>query len=89
MNSAIKNLWYGHISPCENCGVGDPEIEMLSMLMNRNHESLCKELSAPQKALFEKYADWSDQYARYLSACAFREGFRLGCQLTGEALSEP
>ena len=88
MNSAIENLWYGNISPCENCGVGDPEIETLSLLINRNQETLCKQLPAPQKELFEKYAEWFDKYARYIAASAFRDGFRLGCQLTGEALSE-
>lgn len=88
MNSAIENLWYGRLSPCENCGVGDPEIETLNMLINRNQETLYKELPAPQKELFEKYAEWSDKYARYIAACAFREGFSLGCQLIGEALSE-
>ena len=88
MNSTIENLWYGQFSPCENCGVGDPEIEMLSLLINQSQETLCKELPMPQKEQFEKYADWSDKYARYIAACAFREGFSLGCKLISEALSE-
>lgn len=58
------------------------------MLMVQNQEILCKELGDQQKALFQKYADWSDKYARYISALAFQDGFRLGCQLTSEALAE-
>ena len=88
MKSMIEELWYGNLSFCENCGVGDTEIERVVLLMAQNEKILCKELEVRQKALFEEYAKWSDKYACYVSACAFREGFCLATKLMREALAE-
>ena len=88
MQSIIEQLWYGNLSLCENCGVGDPDIESLVLLMAQNEEILDKELDTRQKVLFEEYVKWSDQYACYVSACAFREGFCLATKLMREALAE-
>ena len=56
MKNSIYNLWHGSISPAENCGVNNPEIENLVMLLERNREKLEKELARKEKALAEAAA---------------------------------
>ena len=86
MKSIIEELWYGNIAPCENCGVKVAEIEELVALMGENEDILRKELCSHHKMLFQKYVTWSDKYACCISACAFRDGFRLAAKIFAETL---
>jgi len=29
MDSILTDLWYGNVTPCDSCGVGDVEVERL------------------------------------------------------------
>ena len=89
MKPAIEDLWNGSIVSAENCGVGDPEIENLVMLMERHKLQLDKELGQTQRNVFEKYADCAEEYAQLLCKCAFGEGFCLASRLMAEALYAP
>lgn len=84
----IEDLWNGNIASAENCGVGDPEIENLVILIERHKELLNKELGQQQKSIFEKYVDCTEEYVCLISKCAFRDGFSLASRLMAEALSE-
>ena len=88
MKRAIEDLWNGNISPAENCGVGDPEIENLVMLMERHQEQLNRELGLPQKDILGKYVDCTEEYVYLIFKSAFCDGFSLACKRMTEALSE-
>lgn len=49
MKCTIENLWNGNIAPAENCGAGDPQVDELITLMERNKETLIKKLDKRQK----------------------------------------
>ena len=84
MNSILADLWYGNVTPCENCGVGDAEVERLVKCMGEQEDTLLRALQAPQKELFTRYVRWSDMYASAISEKAFQEGFRLAVRLMSE-----
>ena len=86
MNQTITKLWYGNLSPCEKCGVGDREADHLLSLMERNREALCDGLAEHQRASLEKYIACADEYLCRIQELSFYEGFSLGCRLTAEAL---
>lgn len=86
MKSTIEELWYGNITPCENCGVKDTEIERLVKLMGEHEDKLRNELAEQHRLLFQQYVKWSDRYACDISAQAFRDGFCLAAKLIVETL---
>lgn len=88
MKRTIEALWNGDIASAENCGVGDPEIENLVMLIERHKEQLNKELGLQPKGIFEKYVDRTEEYVCLVSKRAFCDGFSLASKLMTEALSE-
>ena len=87
MNSAIEELWNGQVAPAACCGVGDPEIENLIILIERHKDQLNKELKEQDKSIFEKYVDCAEEYTCLISQTAFRDGFMLAVKLMAEALS--
>jgi len=88
MKHLIEDLWYGNIAPDEKCGVGDPEIEQMTMRIKSHREQLNQELGIQQKEIFEKFVDCMYEYACILSRCAFCDGFSLATQFMSEALSK-
>ena len=88
MKHTIEDLWNGNLAPGPNCGVGLPEMEQLSILLDRNREALLKTLNPEQKALLEKYTDCGDDFCCLFAKQAFCDGFCLGSRLMAEALSE-
>lgn len=88
MKQTIEDLWNGNIAPAEKCGVGDPEIENLVMLMEKHKEQLNMELGKQKKSIFEKYVDCTEEYVYLISERAFSDGFSLASKLMTEALSE-
>ena len=87
MTSIIEDLWNGNITSAENCGVGDPEIEKINILIERHKEILSNDLAPSQMQVFEKYVDCTEKYVYLISKCAFHDGFSLASRLTAEALS--
>ena len=88
MKRTIEDLWNGNITSAENCGVGDPEIEDLIILIERHKGQLNRELGRQQRDIFGKYADCMEEYVCLVSKCAFSDGFCLASKLLTEALSE-
>lgn len=88
MNKTIESLWSGDIALGENCGVGDPEIENVVILLERNKEKLESKLCPQQKVILEEYIDCTEEYTRLISTCAFCDGFKLASKLMAEALWE-
>lgn len=85
MKETIENLWNGNIAPGEICGAGNPDIEHLVMLLERNKENLDKELGEQQKEILKKYIDCTDEYIYRITELAFCDGFCLASRLWAEA----
>ena len=53
----INELWYGNISPFEQCTRGDKHLKELLKLVARNREELDGTLTDKQKEMLEKFED--------------------------------
>ncbi len=88
MKHTMELLWNGQLAPGATSGVHDPEMERLSMLLDRNRTKLDQVLDEAQKGLFERYASCADEFTYLSAAQAFCDGFSLAARLLTEALVE-
>ena len=85
----INELWYGHVSPCEQCTRGDKRLKAVLKLVARNREKLDGTLTDKQKESLEKFEDCMNEMHNIAERNAFSYGFRLGVQLMAEAFLQP
>ena len=85
----INELWYGNVSPFEQCTRGDKRLKELLKLVARNREELDGTLTAKQKETLEKFEDCMNEMHSITERDAFSYGFRLGVQLMTEAFLLP
>ena len=85
----INELWYGNISPFEQCTRGDKRLKELLKLVVRNREELDGALTDKQKEKLEKFEDCMNEMHSITERDAFSYGFRLGVKLTAEAFLAP
>ena len=85
MLKTLDELWYGNISPFEQCTRGDKEIKELMKLVVRNREELDGTLTDKQKEMLEKFEDCSNEMHSITERDAFAYGFRLGVRLMAGA----
>ena len=85
----LDELWYGNISPFEQCTRGDKEFKELMKLVVRNREELDGTLTDKQKETLEKFEDCMNEMHSITELDAFSYGFRLGVQLMAEAFLLP
>lgn len=78
----LNQLYYGKIVPWENQNDKTPEMEALSEQVHRDIESLEKLLDGEGKRILERLLDNSAELERWLVCEGFKDGFRLGVQLT-------
>ncbi len=88
MTMLFEQLWNGNITPYKYCGQGDPEVEALAELVERNKSSLDRGLNAQQKDLLKNYTVCYEEYSYLLTVHAFRQGFSLASRLLAGAFSE-
>ena len=81
----INELWYGNVSPFEQCTRGDKQLKELLKLVARNREELDGTLTDKQKETLEKFEDCMNEMHSITERDAFSYGFRLGVQLMAEA----
>lgn len=84
----LKRLYYGKIVPWENQNDKTPEMEALSEQIDRDIESLKKLLDDEGKTVLERLLDNSAELERRLVCEGFKDGFRLGVQLTAAGLED-
>lgn len=84
----FEQLWNGSITPYKYCGQGDPEVEELAELVERNKASLNHALTEEQQELLKNYTVCREEYSYLLIVHAFRQGFSLASRLLAEAFSE-
>lgn len=82
----ISELWNGRGALADNCGTQTTEMKQLINLLERNRESLFKNMTEQQKELFEKYIDCQEEYLFLLTESAFCRGFCYASKLWGEAV---
>ena len=61
----LDELWYGNISPFEQCTRGDKRLKELLKLVARNREELDGTLTDKQKETLEKFEDCMNEMHRY------------------------
>ena len=74
----IDELWYGNISPFEQCTRGDKRLKELLPLMARNRDELGASLTDKQKETLEKFEDCMNEMHSITERDAFSYGFRFG-----------
>ena len=82
-------LWYGNISPFEQCTRDDKRLKELLSLMARNRDELGETLTDKQKETLEKFEDCMNEMHSVTERDAFAYGFRLGARLMAEAFLLP
>ena len=85
----LDELWYGNISPFEQCTRGDKRLKELLKLVARNREELDGTLTDKQKETLEKFEDCMNEMHSITERDAFSYGFRLGVRLMAEAFLLP
>ena len=85
----LNELWYGNISPFEQCTRGDKELKELMKLVIRNREELDGTLTDKQKEILEKFEENMNEMHGITERDAFSYGFRLGVQLMAESFLLP
>ena len=89
MPKILDELWYGNISPFEQCTRGDKRLKELLSLMARNRDELGETLTEKQKETLEKFEDCMNEMHSITERDAFSYGFRLGVRLIAEAVLMP
>lgn len=87
----LDELWYGNISPFEQCTRGDKRLKELLPLMARNRDELelGASLTEKQKETLEKFEDCMNEMHNVTERDAFSYRFRLGVRLMAEAFLLP
>ena len=85
----INELWYGNVSPFEQCTRGDKRLKELLKLVARNREELGETLTDKQQETLEKFEDCMNERHSITERDAFSYGFRLGVQLMAESFLLP
>lgn len=85
--SAIEELYYGNISPCERFAKSTSEYKELSKKLLVLENDLLKHLSQTNKELFERILEIHGEQESISEKDAFIYGLRLGAQLAFEILS--
>jgi len=83
----LEDLYYGSLSPHEECVKLDDETKELLTLLNRNEEKLTATLSDEQKETFEKYKDCSREISEICERQSFIIGFKLGAKIIIESMT--
>ena len=96
MMKTIDELWYGNVSPFEQCTRGDKRLKELLKLVARNREELDGTLTRQDpsdaqraKEILEKFEECMNEMYSITERDAFSYGFRLGVQLMAEAFLLP
>ena len=96
MMKTIDELWYGNVSPFEQCTRGDKRLKELLKLVARNREELDGTLTRQDpsdaqraKETLEKFEKCMNEMHSITERDAFSYGFRLGVQLMAEAFLLP
>ena len=86
MERVIRELWNGHIRPCEDCGKNNGEIKEIVSLLQRSGDEINAALDTDRQSMFRKYNERMELYLALLTEQAFCDGFYLGSKIIIETL---
>ena len=86
IRSTLEELWHGNISPETDSRSNTPEMKRLMEYMARHHDTLMTTMTDEQKDIFERFDDCWSEYASLAEDAIFVYAFRLGAQMTLDAL---
>ncbi len=86
MRSILQELWHGNVCPQTDSLNNSPEMKELMEYMARHHDDLLKTMTDEQKEIFEKFDDCWSEYSSCAEEAIFEYAFKLGAQITLEAL---
>ena len=86
MRSTLEELWCGNICPETDSQTNTPEMKRLMEYMARHHDTLMTTMTDEQKDIFERFDDCWSEYASLAEEAIFVYAFRLGAQMTLDAL---
>lgn len=86
--SILEELYYGNITPGEQGVELDDQCEKILQHICRHEEALKETLTEKQKELFKKFQDSTMELQCKNELATFITGFKLGAQITAEALFE-
>ncbi|MBP3318650.1 MAG: hypothetical protein J6K94_01470 [Ruminiclostridium sp.] len=84
MSGMISKIWNGSLSPVRQLGEGNRECRELEKLMERNLETLKRELGESAKETLRKYNLCVEEYLLVCCEQSFCDGFSLGTRITAE-----
>ena len=84
--TTIESLYYGNINPSERSVRRGSEYDRLLGVLTQSEDTLAATLTPAQKAIFDRFVGSSSDLNSINEVTAFTLGFRLGLQLTAEAL---
>lgn len=82
----LNQLYYGEIVPWENRNDKTPEMVLLSDQVDADIEALDQLLDDTGKQILERLLDNSAELERKMICEGFKDGFRLGVQLTAAGM---
>lgn len=85
MSSLISELWNDSLDPSCYFGRNNNEIKQIEDLMEKNYNSLFKNLNSEEQEILKKYNEQVIDYSIAVSEQAFNDGFSIGIRLISEA----
>lgn len=82
----LNQLYYGEIVPWENRNDKTPEMVLLSDQVDADIKALDQLLDDTGKQILERLLDNSAELERKMICEGFKDGFRLGVQLTAAGM---
>lgn len=81
MKSTISELWHGELTPCTDCMKNKPELDNLSILLDKSRKKLLESLPSSSLSAFETFDTLISEYYTELAEAAFKRGFTLATKL--------
>jgi hypothetical protein len=87
MNNILEELWYGNITPFEQCLKDNKQIKELTGYISRHRDDLEATLTDKQKEILAKLDDCYDELISISEREIFIYGLKLGAGMTAEIIS--
>ena len=84
MKSILEELFYGNVSPQEDCAISDEKTEQLKGFIAYHHATLSSTLTDQQKEIFEKFNDCVSELTDICDRDTFVYAFKLGMKIAIE-----
>ncbi len=84
MKSILEELFYGNVSPQDDCAISDEKTEQLKGFIAYHHTNLSSTLTDKQKETFDKFNDCVSELTDISDRETFVYAFKLGARIAIE-----